>query len=97
MTQELIEIVSQPQFEQFIQDIEIQSAETRLLYAKKMANVEELRKRGVKLPDDYKVTLRTFEGRELTREFDESPENRALLPGGWSVCIGTVITVGYQF
>ena len=94
-TLELVKLVSQPEFEKFIQEIENHSVDSRLEYAKSISNIEELKRREVILPPDIKISIRLFEGETPNETFENDPQS--LARGGWSVCVGTVITIGYQF
>lgn len=91
VTSKLVKVISHPDFQKFLQEVEGMPSAQRFEFATKVTNIEELRKRGVEVPDDLNIKVRTFDGD------GKEVKNQVLAGGHWSICIGTVITICYQF
>ena len=79
MTTELVKVISQPDFQKFIQEVESKPSAERFEYAKNVTNIEGLRKRGIEVPDDLNIKVRTFDGD------GKEVKNQALAGGHWSI------------
>jgi hypothetical protein len=94
---ELLEIVSNPEFQQLINEIDNQPKSERLEYAMKNASVEKLRSRGMSLPEDFKLSVRIFEGSSVTENFENDKTNPPVHTNTWTLCFGYIATLGYTW
>lgn len=96
-TSELFAIVTSPEFEKLIQEIEDTPSADQLAFARSIATPSELRKRGIVLPDGVGVNINSFGSNGATDTSKTHSTSKSVLDGHWSICIGTVVTVCYQF
>jgi hypothetical protein len=105
VTNSLIETINHPNFKKFISDIEAQPEAERLEYARKITNIDEMRKRHIPINEKFRITLRTFEDpSHPLASFDYNPakDNDALRIGGTHTICGSVgyiacATYGYSW
>lgn len=69
---ELSKVVRHPGFQQMMHDIEEAPASQRPQVAQRLATRQALSKRGVPLPDDFRITLRWFEDADGANTLAES-------------------------
>lgn len=101
---ELNVIVTHPHFEVLIKEINDASDESRVATAERLATIGELHKRGIPVTDDFRISLRTFEGKNISPEFDNpthegmpaAPEARVI-----TICLSVgqyvYVSVGTNF
>src|SRR4051812_42080442 len=61
ISQRLSEITTHPEYLKLLDEIKKMPQSTALEYAKNNINPQELKKRGIPIPEDFKITTRVFE------------------------------------
>lgn len=61
MITRLAAVVSHPEFSKMLQEIEAKPGEERMKFAKIIATPKELARRGIPMPEGFRITTRIFE------------------------------------
>ncbi|UOE36835.1 hypothetical protein MTP16_25735 (plasmid) [Hymenobacter monticola] len=101
MIQDLGKVVSHPQFQSIVQELEETPAPQRRSKAKQLASVDELKRRGIPVPSTMRFTTRMFENPtapttefDLLDTFDPASERVSTLQQSELVAPTFCITVG---
>lgn len=90
LIEDLGKTIGNAQFQGLVKEIDAQPPSERIAFAKRLATVDELKKRGIPLPEGFRITTRVFENpSDMSSQFDETGKQIAATSAavGPTVCV----------
>jgi hypothetical protein len=89
-------LVAHPQYQALIEELERTPERERVEVARRLATRDELIRRGIPLPEGFRITLRWFEDHEERWPVKEVTEQNVVpVRAGWTICgsVGWIVCV----
>jgi hypothetical protein len=95
-------LVAHPQYQALIEELERTPEHERVEAARRLATRDELTRRGIPLPEGFRITLRWFEDHDARWPLKEATEQTPVpVQAAWTICgsIGFIVcaSAGREF